>query len=51
MASSHAPPADTADKKIVKETRKRLASQGVKLQTGSPTRIVVKKKRPFLFSS
>jgi hypothetical protein len=50
MASPPAPPAGN-DKKIVKETRKRLASQGVKLQTGTATRIVVKKKRPFLFSS
>lgn len=46
-----APPAKAPEKKTVKETRRRLSAVGVKLQTGSPVRIVVKKKRPFLFSS
>ena len=45
------PPEKAPEKKTVKETRRRLAAVGVKLQTGSPVRIVVKKKRPFLFSS
>lgn len=43
--------AKAPEKKTVKETRRRLAAVGVKLQTGAPLRIVVKKKRPFLFSS
>lgn len=46
-----APASKAPEKKTVKETRRRLAAVGVKLQTGSPVRIVVKKKRPFLFSS
>ena len=48
MSSSSA---KAPEKKTVKETRKRLAAVGLTLQTGSPVRIVVKKKRPFLFSS
>ena len=50
MPSSSAS-AKAPEKKTVKESRKRLATQGVQLQTGTPVRIVVKKKRPFLFSS
>jgi hypothetical protein len=48
MSSSNA---KSPEKKTVKETHKRLATQGVKLQTGTPLKIIVKKKRPFLFSS
>lgn len=39
-----------SEKKILKETRKRLTTQGVRVHAGSNLKIIIK-KRPFLFSS